>query len=283
MRTLTISRTKTSVNCFYKLRVCVEDPTGDIAVNGKFYRFIGDIKNGESRIFQIDEEARELFVYFTNNTRHYCNDTYQLPAGSEDVVLSGKPVYNPANANAFRFDGEATAEVIQNRKRANKAGIVVAIIAVLVGILIGVMRGLASRPKPETFTAGNLSITLTDHFEASDDILEYTAYYESADVLVILLEEKKSTLGAFSDCSLDEYARLVMAATELPSDTEIHHDNGLTWLEYNDDSSGKEYNYFTVFYQTSDAFWSVQFVSVAKHADSHRAEIIEYAQSVKFN
>ncbi len=284
MRTLTINRTKSSINNFYKLQVYIQDDQGDTTLQGAQYRFLGEVKNGESRIFQIDENARNLFVFFTNSSKNYCNDTYPLPAGTEDVILSGKCVYNPATGNAFRFDGEATEAMTANRKRSNKAGIFVLIGAIVVGLVIGFWRAglFEGKPDPKTFTIDEMSITLTEDFDASTDIVDYKGYFESFDTIVIVMEEKFNTLGNFSDCTIDEYAELVILATELPASTQIHHDNGLTWFEY-DATDDKTYNYFTAVYQTDDAFWTVQFVTVAEYADDHREDIIDWAQSVTFD
>ncbi len=142
MRNLTIKRTKSFVACLAKMRIYIEDPTSsEILINNTPCRKIGDLKNGEEKTFQIDEGEAKVFVIADKLSKNYCNDYYQLPAGQEDISLSGKNKFNPANGNAFRFDNNETEEIIANRKRGTRKGIIILIIAVIVGAVVGYVIG----------------------------------------------------------------------------------------------------------------------------------------------
>ena len=104
MRNLTIKRAKNFVGSLAKMKVYVEDPTSnEICINDIPCRKIGDLKNGEEKTFQIDEQEVKVYVIADKLSKNYCNEFYQLSAGQEDVFLSGKNKFNPANGNAFRF------------------------------------------------------------------------------------------------------------------------------------------------------------------------------------
>lgn len=143
MRNLTITRRKSFVACLGTAKVYIEDATsGEKTINGISCRQIGTLKNGETQIFSVDEKEQRVFVIFDSMSVDY----YIIPAGAEDVSLSGQCKYNPAAGNAFRFDGVTDEEVLQNRKKNNGKGIVILIIAVIIGFAIGFL-----------ITSGNLN------------------------------------------------------------------------------------------------------------------------------
>ena len=60
-----------------------------------------------------------------------------LPAGNEPITLTGKPQFNPAAGNPFRFEGITDSETLANRKKGMGWAIVLAIGASLIGVFIG--------------------------------------------------------------------------------------------------------------------------------------------------
>ena len=99
------------------MKVWIEDPAGDLVIDGVPCRLLGKLKNGEEGSFEIGEDAARVFVIGDKLSRSFCSDFYEIPAGSDDVVLSGVNRFNPATGNAFRFDGNASEEVVANRKK----------------------------------------------------------------------------------------------------------------------------------------------------------------------
>ena len=68
MRNLTIMRAKSVVACAATMKVYIEDPMcDDLTINGLPCRFLGKLKNGEVKTFQIDESAAKVFVIADNS------------------------------------------------------------------------------------------------------------------------------------------------------------------------------------------------------------------------
>lgn len=139
MRKLTISRKKSFVGCAGKLKVYITDPLHtELDICGEGCRKIGEIKNGQTESFEIDEREGRVFVIFDKASRNWCNDSRPIPAGDEDIEFSGKCHYNPARGNAFLFDGEADEIAKKNKKVGGRKGCLTSILAIIVGAVIGV-------------------------------------------------------------------------------------------------------------------------------------------------
>ena len=114
MRNLTIQRTKSFVGCLMKVQVYIEDHERfDTVINEVPCRKLFDLKNGEAKSLHISEEAAKIFVIMDQASKNYCNDYYNLPAGTEDVILTGRNHYNPGAGNPFRFDGVTDEDVLE--------------------------------------------------------------------------------------------------------------------------------------------------------------------------
>lgn len=294
MRNLTIKREKTFVASLMSMKVYIVDPLStEIVINGMPCRKLGAIKNGEEKTFAIDENASRVFVIADKLSKEYCNEYCNIPAGEEDVYLSGKNHFNPANGNAFRFNGVADEEILQNRKRGNKKGLGVLIIALIVGIFAGYMisSGMlstnmfsASGVEAKTFSSNGLQITLTNQFTKTD-VQNYTFCYESKNAIVFALKEDFDLVDGFENYTLDQYGELVLQNNNFASDVELEHDNGLTYFEYSYSAPAMKatYHYFTVLYKAPDAFWMVQFATLEKNFDQYQQDIIDWAKSVEFS
>ena len=124
MRNLTIKRRKTFVGCAVKMKVYIEDPySNDIIINNVSCRKLGTLKNNEEKTFVIEDNAAKVFVIADKLSKNYCNEFYQLPAGSEDVYLTGKNKLNLASGNPFLFDNNDNEEALKNRKKGTKKGV----------------------------------------------------------------------------------------------------------------------------------------------------------------
>lgn len=287
MRNLTIKRTKSFVACLAKMKIYIEDPTAsEITINNVPCRKIGDLKNGEEKTFQIDEQAAKVFVIADKLSKEYCNEYYQLSEGQEDIYLSGKNQFNPAAGNAFRFDQNESEGIAANRKKGTQKGLLVLVIAVAVGAVIGfsLTFGLLSSKKPEakTFSSNGMTITLTEEFHKTN-IAQYSVAYESNDVAVFALREAFTLADGFEDYTLVQYAELVTKANNLSS-AEIKTVDGLTYFVYqftNPDTSDV-YQYFSYVYKADDAFWLIQFATPEKSAAKNTKQIMEWAKSVEF-
>lgn len=138
MRYLTIKRTKSFVACLVSMKVYIEDhSSSEISINNVPCRKLGIIKNGGESRFEIGDGAAKVFVIADKLSKNYCNEFYELPAGTDNIYLTGKNCFNPANGNAFRFDNNNSEAVVNNRKSNNMIGLVVLILAVIIGFIIG--------------------------------------------------------------------------------------------------------------------------------------------------
>ena len=287
MRNLTIKREKSFVGSLAKMKVYIEDPTSnEICINDISCRKIGDLKNGEEKTFQIDEQEVKIYVIADKLSKNYCNEFYQLPAGQEDVFLSGKNKFNPANGNAFRFDNNESEENIANRKRGTRKGLLILIVAAIVGAVVGysITSNLFSNktPDPKDFSSNGMTITLTDEF-IKTDIENYTVAYDSKNVAVFALKEAFALADGFQDYTLEQYGNLVLKNNNL-SASKLQNLDGLTEFEYEftNPNTKDTYKYFSFVYKADDAFWLVQFATLTENVDEYSPKILEWAKTVSF-
>lgn len=286
MRNVTILRTKSFVGCFAALKVYVEDPLSEeIRIGGVPCRKLGELKNGEERNFVIGDEETKIFVIADTLSKNYANDFYQLPAGTEDVILSGKCTYNPTAGNPFRFDNNTNEAVLKNRKKNTTKGIVVFVISILVGIAIGVLSNLDFASE-KTFSADGLSITLNDNFY-EDTYLGYTQCYSSSETLVLVLKEKFSAYEGLEDFSLTEYGEAVMDTLDynyVECNKELKTHGDLLYFEYTESNPADDsvYKCYTFLFKSEDAFWFVDFTTMEEDAAKYKDDIFEWASSVTF-
>lgn len=287
MRNLTIKREKSFVGSLAKMKVYIEDPTSnEMRINDVPCRKIGDLKNGETKTFQIDEQTLKVYVIADKLSKNYCNEFYQLPAGQEDVFLSGKNKFNPANGNAFRFDNNESEENIANCKRGTRKGLLILIIAAIIGAVVGysITSGLFSDKTPDAkdFSSNGMSISLTDEF-IKTDVENYTVAYDSKNVAVFALKEAFALADGFQNYTLEQYGNLVLKNNNL-SASELQNLDGLTEFEYEftNPNTKDTYTYFSFVYKADDAFWLVQFATLTENVDEYRAQILEWAKTVSF-
>lgn len=141
MRNLTIRRNKTYVACLVTDKVYVEDPaSGDITVGGVPCRKIGELKNGEEKTFSLENEAVGVYIVSDMTTKDANFGYYPVPAGDEDVFLSGRHKMNPAAGNPFCFDGrenEDNERTREARKSMKRRFLYIVITTAVMGFLLG--------------------------------------------------------------------------------------------------------------------------------------------------
>ncbi len=287
MRNLTIHRIKSFVGCLAKLKVYIEDPScNEMIINGIPCRKIGELKNGEEKTFCIDEQAARVFVIADKYSKGFCNEYYHLPAGQEDILLTGKNKFNLATGNAFLFYNNQNAEALRNRKHNAAKGTAVLMAAIIVGLVIGNWFSIGffgmDTSKPKTFSSDGITMTLTDAF-SEIDAENFTVSYASKEVVVLTLKESFSSLEGLQDYSLKEYTDLMIQNNQLDTTQPISTDDTICF-EYDNTSSetNETYRYFCYIYKADDAFWVVQFGVPVKEATNCEPEIREWAKSIQF-
>lgn len=281
MRHLTIKRQKAFAASLMKVKVYVNDPNiCDLTINGLPCRKLGELKNGEEKTFVIGNEQTKIFVIGDTLSKGFCNEFCTIPAGEEDVFLSGRNHVNPANGNAFLFDGVDDPEVLKNRKKGKKTGLIVLIIAAIVGFAIGFVFAFGNVEKPQEYKIDDISITLTNKFfEIEDDNFE--AVYGMGDYTVMVEKIDFNYVAGGKDLSCEEIGKLSILGNGYDSETKVEKDGGLVFYKYTATVDKTEYTYFVYLYKGDDAFWSIQFALPSDKAEENRAKISEWAKSVK--
>lgn len=288
MRNLTIHRAKRLVAYFATLNVYIEDHTSqDLLIDNTPCRKLGEIKNGETKTFAIGEAAAKVFVIIDQPSKSYCNEYYSIPAGVEDVMLSGRNRYNPSSGNAFRFDNVTDPAILENRKKSGKKGMIITTFAILLGFIVGFFFSLLanSQPvKPQTFSADGVQITLTNEFKANDST-DWVAGYRTVDVGVFIHKNGFAEEPELKNYTLKEYAKELYRVNGHNVPDGVQTEDGLTFYEYQyvDPNTDMTYVYFTYVYETAEGFWIVQFAIPQPEVENYRTSIKEWAKSVEFD
>ena len=288
MRNLTILRHKTAVASLVKMRIYIEDPeSGDLKINGVSCRKLGELKNGEEKVFSIPSTPVKVYAIADKASKDFCNDFYSIPAGSEDVYISGKNHYKPFSGNPFLFDNNTDPDALANRKTTKGKNRIVMIAAVILGVLIGLYNAGVfvgdDTPKAKEFSYGGMTITLNDGF-SRESYEGYTVCYESRNAVILALEEPFSTIPGAELYSLEEYGNLVIEVNGYEGMTRLQSQDGLTWYEYTwtNPSSGQTFFYFSTVFKADDAFWLVQFATTEEQAEEYRILFMQWAKSISF-
>ena len=284
MRKLTLKREKTFVGCAGKMKVYIEDSTGDFVFGDEIVcRKLGELKNGEEATYEIGEGAALLLVNADSLSADYCYDRYQIPEGGEDISLSGKNTFNPMLGNPFRFNG--ISEVERGDKKVNtKKSLILILCAIVVGLIFGytvttVAFGIIGMQE-ETFDIGKMEITLTRSF-SPQAMYGYEAVFASSDVEIMVFRNAFSNAEG-SDMTTEEYARVVLAAQKVKN-AENSSDGTMTSFVFTRETDGNEsYTYHLYVYKTDDAFWHIFFAVKEDKADKYADDIAKWAKSVVF-
>lgn len=304
MRNLTIQRGKSYVACLAKLKVYIEDPfINDLTINGTPCRKLGDIKNGETVTFAISDNPGKVYIIADKLSKGYWNEYYNIPAGSEDVYLTGKCYYNPVTGNPFKFDNNSSdADVLAHRKKNKKKGIIIFIICIVLGIISGVIRGLndvnndgeplsgeevyqqMQESEAKTFTTGKLSVKLNEEFVDGGES-DGAVCYESDNVLVYVVEEPMDSLNmTAAESDVDDYIALVIESNELTGKVTPVKDGNITYFEATvyDPELEENCTYLLAVYENGDSFWFVEFFTFESSYDALKPQFIEWAKGVTF-
>jgi hypothetical protein len=280
MRNLTITRRKSFVGCAMKDKVYIRDVLAqEITINGVPCRKIGEIKNGETKTFQIDDGEQQVFLIADKVSKDYCNAAVTIPEGQEDVSLSGVHRF-VFGSNPFRFDGvQQSEEELAKQKRNGRKGMVIMIAAIILGTVVGFLltSGLF-KDSPKTFTKGEFQITLTDAFEPAEQA-GYFTFYSSKNALVFTLREAKTF---FDDITLKEYGELVLKANG-KTGMQMKQGDGFLWFDYTATPEDEEIYYIAVCCESEDAFWIVNFATPVSNRDKYKETFLDWARSIEID
>ena len=281
MRNLMITRHKSFVGCAMKDKVYIRDEQSqELIINGVPCRKIGEIKNGETKTFSIEEGEQQIFLIVDRISKEYCNATVTIPEGQEDVALSGKHHF-VFGSNPFRFDGEVLSkEQRAKRSRNHGIGVVITLVALIIGLNLGIALSnlvfSAVPATPQTFAEGELQITLTDAFKQVEQP-GFFASYQSKDAMVLAVRESETLF--IGDITLKEYGNLVLKANG-KTDLTMNKDEKFLWFEYIDTPEDQTFYYLAVCCRSRDAFWVINFVTPVSHKEEYKETFLSWARSI---
>lgn len=280
MRNLTITRRKSFVGCIMKDQVYIRDEQArEITIDGVPCRKICDIKNGESKTFQIDEGEQQIFLIVDKASKDHCYASITIPEGQEDIALSGIHKFY-FGSNPFHFDGvQLSKEQLAKQKKNNRKGAMIVICAAIAGLIIGLFLpgGFLNvrTASPKTFTKEDFQITLTDAFEPTEQA-GFFAFYRSKSAMVFALREAEELFG---DITLEEYGNLVLEANGR-TDIKTNQEDSFIWFEYTETPEQQEIYYLAVCCRGKDAFFIVNFATPASNQDKYKETFLNWAESI---
>ena len=281
MRKVYLTRDKSFVGCLGKLNVYVEDLNNPETVIADIpCRKVCKIANGETVNFDISDEETRVVVIADKLSKNLCNDYYRIPAGVSDVEIGGKCTYNPGAGNPFRFHGVTDEDILANRKRSGRKGLITMLIAVVVGFIIGFVGTMDTWfVNDRVFTADDFEITLTTQF--SEDYEDGTYYFGSRDCSVAVTVFNFDEYAGIAQMSELEFLNLLKTNEIFTLSAELKNVEGLLVVEEQAESNmGDIRSYFTVFEKSDDAFYIFEFGSENDKYEEYRTQFIGWAKTI---
>lgn len=287
MRNLTVKREKSFVGCLAKTKIYIRDEANSqLVIDGVPCRLLGELKSGEEKTFSIGTEETVIYAIADAISKDYCNDSYAVPAGGEDLRISGKNRFSPGS-NAFCFDGQDSPEKRRKQKKNNRKGLIILLVCGLLGLIVGGFMGngiadLILGGQTKTYAVEDMRITLTDDFRVYNDE-RFTGCMVSSQVGIMVLKEDFSLLPGSSELALEEYGHMVISGNGITG-AKLCTEDGLTFFEFSRENAdnGITYSYFAVVYKSSDAFWLVQFSTPQEEYADWRGSFVDWAKTVTF-
>lgn len=104
MRKLTIHRQKSFVASLMKVKIYITDPVEcDLEINKQKCRKLGELKNGETKEFDVISGAATVYAIYDTFTQNSCFGKYELPCSDDNITITGKSTLAPKKGNPFVF------------------------------------------------------------------------------------------------------------------------------------------------------------------------------------
>jgi hypothetical protein len=281
MRKVYLTRDKSFVGCLGKLNVYVEDVANAETVIADIpCRKVCKIANGETISFDIPDEEVRVIVIADKLSKNLCNDYYRVPAGVSDVEIGGKCTYNPGAGNPFRFHGVTDEDVLANRKRTGRKGLMVLIIAALIGIIAGTVGNMDSLfVNEKEFNATEFSITLTTQF--AEDYEDGTYYFGSRDCSVAATVFDFDEYPNITQMSEVEFLNLLKSSDIFSASAQLKNLEGLSVVEVQAESqAGDIRSCLAVFKKSEEAFYIFKFGCENEKYQEYRNQFIDWAKTI---
>ena len=130
------------------------------------------------------------------------------------------------------------------------------------------------------FYVEEMKISLPEDFEESE-AGGYTAVFANEDTAVLVIREDKADLEDYVK-DMEEYVQLVLSANESRGVKDVVYETGRPTFEYDYTASNATYRYYTVVYESDEAFWLVQFACAKDNYDAYKPSFVQFADMVVF-
>ena len=151
-------------------------------------------------------------------------------------------------------------------------------LALILVMLAGCDRGT------KTFTCRDLTMTVPSSMKDVSDQSDFAAYtftLDSSKLAVFALQERYDAYPFLEDCTLRDYAELVIQANDLNCRPIDRSSGEYLYFTYASENEGTVYRYLTGVYQSGEGFWVVQISApITKYEET---AFFEYLDSVKFS
>ena len=134
---------------------------------------------------------------------------------------------------------------------------------------------------PKQFFSEGMTVTLTGAFEEIESA-KYTACYQSDDVAAMFSKEKLTAIGKLANCSLEEYARLLLETNDPAGAVTLQSKDGTFYFERTEKGKDEDYYFFSVVLRSSDAFWLVQFSTKQGLKETYSPLFWDWVNSITF-
>ncbi|MBQ2945103.1 MAG: hypothetical protein IJD95_00880 [Clostridia bacterium] len=287
MRSLTVKRNKKWLGCGQPVGIYIEDTTSNdintITVDGKSCRFLGFIVSGGSLTVSIPDGEQKIYAVTPRSMqKSNISEAYVIPAGTEDVMLSGSVYFLSSffKAVTFVFDGSISNEEKKKIKKKESLSFLsfwalgtVVLTAITLTVLF-----FSNYEPDKTFTNDGVSITLTTKFiEQSYDGFNFV--YGTEDVVILGSKESFADYPELADYTNEEYGLSVLNANEFDPTVMLKPFGESYSFSY----QAEGYYYFCVIYKSSDAFWLVQYATDVELAGDYADDFEKWANSVTFS
>jgi hypothetical protein len=104
MRRLIVSNRFSLCSLIGSLKVYIDNPNGELEIHSSRCHKLGQLKNGESQAFEIDEDEHLIYLFFSEVSRDSQALIIPIHKGKDEVRISGRRKFNPTSYNPFSLD-----------------------------------------------------------------------------------------------------------------------------------------------------------------------------------
>lgn len=278
MRDLTIRREASFWGKNRRDVVYIEDwEGGDVTFGTTPCRKLGTVGNGETVTFSIGEKLSRVFVGNKKKVYDYC----ELPSGNEAAELSGG--HAPLDPS-FRFHGELEGYAAEERntlRKGQKMQYLAKALVFLVAFALAVFVVCNILITAEDFTAGELTITLTEDF-TEERVRGFELYAVSPEALCCVEFLPFGEFGELKGLPVKDLAGLLIEIYHFEDQVYPKTHGELVYFEAPNKIAGTEFHSFFFPMATEQGVWIVQFATHFTDAETMREQIFSWAETVTF-